>query len=175
MAYAHMAAVYDALMADTPYDQWLDWIERSWQKGSAPKRIIDLGCGTGTIAIPLAKRGYRVTGVDLSAEMLAIAYDKMRQEQVEVAWVEQDMRELSLPEADAVISLCDSLSYLTEEADVQETFRRVFAHLAPGEASCLMCTVRTRCCTFSETRRSPTSTTRFRTFGNVSATRFAWK
>ncbi|GED72406.1 methyltransferase [Brevibacillus reuszeri] len=132
MAYAHMAAVYDRLMADTPYDQWLDWVERMWAKGEKPQHVIDLGCGTGTIAIPLAKRGYRVTGVDLSAEMLAIAYDKMRQAQADVSWVEQDMRELELPVADAVISLCDSLSYLTEEADVQETFQRVFAHLAPG-------------------------------------------
>jgi len=132
MAYAQMAAVYDRLMADSPYAEWLDWVERNWAKGEKPKQVIDLGCGTGTIAIPLAKRGYRVTGVDLSAEMLAVAYDKMRLAQVDVVWVEQDMRELELPQADAVISLCDSLSYLTEEAGVQETFRRVFAHLADG-------------------------------------------
>jgi ubiquinone/menaquinone biosynthesis C-methylase UbiE len=132
MAYAHMAAVYDRLMADSPYDDWLNWVERTWEKGEKPRQVIDLGCGTGTIASPLAKRGYRVTGVDLSAEMLAIAYDKMKREQVDVTWVEQDMRELDLPQADAVISLCDSLSYLTEEEDVKETFHRVFSHLAPG-------------------------------------------
>lgn len=132
MAYTHMAAVYDRLMADSPYDQWLDWVERIWAKGGKPSSVIDLGCGTGTIAIPLSRRGYRVTGVDLSADMLAVAYDKMRPEQADVVWVQQDMRELALPQADAVISLCDSLSYLTEEEDVQETFRRVFAHLAEG-------------------------------------------
>lgn len=132
MAYTHMAAVYDRLMAETPYDQWLDWVERCWSQGKKPRSVLDLGCGTGTVAIPLAKRGYRVTGVDLSAEMLAIAYDKMKKEQVHVDWVEQDMRELDVPPADAVISLCDSLSYLTEEEDVQMTFHRVFAHLAPG-------------------------------------------
>lgn len=132
MAYSHMAAVYDKLMADTPYDQWLEWVDRTWSKGEKPLHVIDLGCGTGSVAIPLAKRGYRVTGVDLSAEMLAIAYDKMRQEQVDISWVEQDMRELEMTPADAVISLCDSLSYLTQEDDVQETFRRVFAHLTPG-------------------------------------------
>jgi ubiquinone/menaquinone biosynthesis C-methylase UbiE len=132
MAYAHLAAVYDRLMADSPYDQWLAWIERVWSRWGRPERVIDLGCGTGSIAIPLAKRGYRVTGVDLSAEMLAIAYDKMRREQAEVTWVEQDMRDLQLPPADAVISLCDSLSYLTEEADVKQTFQRVYDHLNPG-------------------------------------------
>jgi hypothetical protein len=46
--------------------------------------------------------------------------------------VEQDMRELSLPPVDAVISLCDSLSYLTEEEDVRQTFFRVYEHLKPG-------------------------------------------
>jgi ubiquinone/menaquinone biosynthesis C-methylase UbiE len=132
MAYAHLAAVYDMLMADSPYDQWLDWLERVWEKRGKPRQVIDLGCGTGSIAIPLAKRGYRVTGVDLSAEMLAVAYDKMKREQVQVTWVEQDMRELELPAADAVISLCDSLSYLTEEEDVKRTFARVYQHLKPG-------------------------------------------
>jgi ubiquinone/menaquinone biosynthesis C-methylase UbiE len=132
MAYAHLASVYDKLMADSPYDQWLDWLERVWEKREKPRQVIDLGCGTGSIAIPLAKRGYRVTGVDLSAEMLAVAYDKMRREQVQISWVEQDMRELDLPAADAVISLCDSLSYLTEEEDVKLTFERVYQHLNPG-------------------------------------------
>ncbi|USG63913.1 methyltransferase domain-containing protein [Brevibacillus ruminantium] len=132
MAYGQMATVYDRLMADSPYPQWLDWAEGVWVKKGKPQRIMDLGCGTGSIAIPLAKRGYRVTGVDLSAEMLAVAYDKMRREQVSVTWVEQDMRELELPQADSIISFCDSLSYLTEEDDVQQTFSRVFAHLQPG-------------------------------------------
>ncbi|UFJ60081.1 class I SAM-dependent DNA methyltransferase [Brevibacillus sedimenti] len=132
MAYAHLASVYDKLMADSPYDQWLDWLERVWEKREKPRQVIDLGCGTGSIAIPLAKRGYRVTGVDLSEEMLAVAYDKMRREQVQITWVEQDMRELDLPAADAVISLCDSLSYLTEEEDVKLTFERVYQHLNPG-------------------------------------------
>jgi ubiquinone/menaquinone biosynthesis C-methylase UbiE len=132
MSYGHLAAIYDRLMADTPYEKWLAWAEQNWQKLGTPTSVIDLGCGTGSIAIPLAKQGYRVTGVDLSAEMLAIAYAKMRSAQTEVTWVEQDMRRLDLPPADAVISFCDSLSYLTEEADVQETFRRVYAHLQPG-------------------------------------------
>jgi ubiquinone/menaquinone biosynthesis C-methylase UbiE len=132
MAYAHLAAVYDQLMADTPYDRWLSWAEGVWSKYGRPQSIIDLGCGTGSIAIPLAKKGYRVTGVDLSADMLAIAYAKMKQAHAEVTWVEQDMRELTLHPADAVLSFCDSLSYLVEEADVRRTFGRVYDHLHPG-------------------------------------------
>lgn len=132
MSYAHLAAVYDRLMADTPYDQWLAWVKGVWQQTGKPQTVLDLGCGTGNIAIPLSKEGYRVIGVDLSAEMLAIAYEKMRAAQTEVTWIEQDMRQLELSPVDAVISLCDSLSYLTEEEDVQATFHKVFAHLRPG-------------------------------------------
>lgn len=132
MSYAHMAGVYDRLMADTPYDQWLSWLDRVWAVEGQPKTVLDLGCGTGSIAIPLSKAGYRVTGVDLSSEMLAIAYEKMRAAQAVVTWLEQDMRQLDAAPVDAVISLCDSLSYLTEEEDVQATFSRVFQHLQPG-------------------------------------------
>lgn len=132
MAYGQMAAVYDRLMTDSPYDQWLDWAEGVWTRKGKPRQVIDLGCGTGSIAIPLAKRGYQVTGVDLSADMLAVAYDKMRREQAQVKWVEQDMRELALPKTDSVLSFCDSLSYLTEEEDVKRTFSLVFEHLHPG-------------------------------------------
>ncbi|MBM7589905.1 class I SAM-dependent DNA methyltransferase [Brevibacillus fulvus] len=132
MAYQHLAAVYDKLMQDTPYEQWLEWLEHFFAEHGRPKTIIDLGCGTGKIAIPLAKQGYSVTGVDLSAEMLAMAYANMRQAHVEVALVEQDMRELDLFVADTVISFCDSLSYLVEEDEVQATFQQVYRHLRPG-------------------------------------------
>ncbi|HZG14323.1 MAG TPA: class I SAM-dependent methyltransferase [Candidatus Bathyarchaeia archaeon] len=132
MSYAHLAAIYDRLMADTPYDQWLTWVNEIWEKYGKPQTVLDLGCGTGSIAIPLSKQGYRVTGVDLSAEMLAVAYEKMRAAHADVTWVEQDMRELELAPVDSVISLCDSLSYVTDETDVQKTFQKVFAHLQPG-------------------------------------------
>ncbi len=132
MSYTHLAAVYDRLMADTPYDAWLRWLGEVWEKVGKPSSIIDLGCGTGNLSIPLAKQGYTVYGVDLSADMLAVAYEKMKQEQVRVTWIEQDMRELDVQPVDAVISCCDSPSYLLEEDDVKRMFQRVFAHLKPG-------------------------------------------
>jgi len=132
MAYLHLAAVYDDLMSDTPYDKWLAWAESYWDKHGKPKTVIDLGCGTGSIAIPLAKQGYQVFGVDLSSEMLSIAHQKALQEQTTVTWVAQDMRELSLQPVESIVSFCDSLSYLTEEDDVRRTFQLVYQHLQPG-------------------------------------------
>lgn len=131
MAYEHLAFVYDVLMQEMPYGQWVEWTEKTWQE-DRPRTVLDLGCGTGNIAIPLAQKGYVVTGIDVSPEMLAVAYDKMTEARVQIRWVEQDMRELSVPPVDAVISFCDSLSYLTEEEDVKQTFRRVAESLKPG-------------------------------------------
>lgn len=132
MAYTHLAQVYDVLMQDSPYDRWLSWVSDFWRQHGQPKSVIDLGCGTGSTAIPLAKMGYTVYGVDLSSEMLAMAYEKANQEQVNIRWLEQDMSELDAPQADSIISLCDSLSYLTDEEDVKGTFQRVYEHLYPG-------------------------------------------
>lgn len=131
-SYTHLAQVYDVLMQDSPYDRWLQWVGDFWREHGQPASVLDLGCGTGSIAIPLAKAGYQITGVDLSSEMLAIAYQKAQQAQVTLRLLEQDMRELQAPQADSIISLCDSLSYLTEEEDVQKTFQQVFTHLKPG-------------------------------------------
>ena len=134
MSYTHLASIYDQLMSDTPYDKWLHWAQNYWKKHGQPRTIIDLGCGTGSIAIPLAKQGYQVTGIDLSSEMLAIAYEKMHAEQAHVTWLEQDMRAFTAQPADSVISFCDSMSYLLEEEDVQETIKRAYQHLQPGGA-----------------------------------------
>lgn len=132
MSYVHLAAVYDALMADTPYPQWLEWADAFWQKTKRPRTILDLGCGTGSIAIPLARQGYTVFGLDLSEEMLAIAYEKMQQARVQVTWTRQDMRDFSVQPVDCVLSFCDSSSYLLEEDDVKQMYRHVYDHLEPN-------------------------------------------
>ena len=61
-------------------------------------RVLDLACGPGRHAITLAKRGFRVTGVDLSTALLQKARDRARAAQVEIEWVQQDMRRFVRPE-----------------------------------------------------------------------------
>lgn len=56
-----------------------------------PQSILDLGCGTGAHAIPLAKRGYDVTGIDNSEVMITISQRKAQQQNVNVNFVVQDM------------------------------------------------------------------------------------
>lgn len=144
MSYGEFALVYDRLMADMPYEEWLRFalesLERKGIKGGAGALVVDLGCGTGSISIPLAARGYRVYGIDLSEAMLSVAMDKSREllagprgSLPGPVWLSQDMREWELDEAaDAAVSFCDCLNYLTEEEDVAAVFRQTFAGLKPG-------------------------------------------
>ena len=130
MAYETLAAMYDALMDDVDYEAWADYIDRMLQKHGGPgKRLLDLGCGTGCISIPLAQRGYQVTGVDISEEMLAAAREKSRALQLDIDWRKQDLTCLQLfDEAgnemvfDAAIATFDVFNHLTDPEDLQMLF-----------------------------------------------------
>ena len=86
------------------------------------------------MSLLLAKAGYQVTGVDLSEEMLTVAYDKaVALEDNRPFFVRQSMQRLRLPEpVDWVLCCLDSINYLTDPAACRETFRRVYRALKPG-------------------------------------------
>lgn len=129
--YEAFASVYDIFMEQVEYGQWLGHIHALWGKyGLQPKTVIDLGCGTGSIALPLAKEGFDVIGVDLSAEMLTEADHKAMEEGVSIRFACQDMTELELgEEADCILSLCDSMNYLTEDGQLAEAFQSIARHM----------------------------------------------
>ena len=130
-AYEAFASVYDVFMEQVEYDRWLQHIHTLWDKyGLKPETVIDLGCGTGSIALPLAKEGYDVIGVDLSYEMLTEADHKAMEEGVSIRFACQDMTELELgEEADCILSLCDSMNYLTEDGQLEDAFRSIAGHM----------------------------------------------
>lgn len=140
-SYGRFASVYDQLMEDMPYAEWLGFARASWSKYGMPGSVVDLGCGTGSISIPLARSGFDVYGIDLSGDMLAMARSKWDESPAQairprtgtIRWLQQDMREWELYEpVDAVISFCDCLNYLTEEADIEAAFRSTYAGLKSG-------------------------------------------
>ena len=131
-SYTVLSQFYDLLTTDVPYLRWADYIEKQFSRHKSPiHSIVELGCGTGTLAAILAKRGFRVTAVDLSPDMLSVAAEKC--EGLDVQLVCQDMSRLALPKpADAIICCLDSLNYVTKPAQVQRTFRQVASALKPG-------------------------------------------
>ena len=136
-AYSSLASVYDVLNSGVDYKALADRIEEQFKLYSdkLPESVLDLACGTGTMTVEFARRGYDMTGVDLSEEMLSEARAKCDSERFlhNILLVRQDMRELELyGTVDAVICCLDSLNYLTDSASLGRTFNHVFNYLNPG-------------------------------------------
>lgn len=134
MAYQNMAGVYDQLMDNVPYDDWIILIQQMIEEASVPvQSIIDLGCGTGVITRKLAAQGYEMTGVDQSGEML-IEARKGTTDLARIHWKQADMVSLESDHLfyDMAISCCDVMNYITDWKDVEKTFRNVYDLLKQG-------------------------------------------
>jgi len=100
--------------------------------------VLDLGCGPGRFAIPLARAGFRVTGVDRTAFLLEKARLRAGVEQIQVDWVQADMRDFIRPAAfDLIISMLTSFGYFEDQGDDLTVLRNMFTNLRPGGA-CLI-------------------------------------
>lgn len=135
LAFSGIASFYDALYGDKDYDAECDFVEQlfAWHASQPIKEVLDVGCGTGGHLLPLARRGYRVTGVDCSPEMLAAAQQKAEADGLTVDFQVGDVRELRLERTfDAAISMFAVLSYLTSLDDLLAAFGAVRQHLEPG-------------------------------------------
>lgn len=125
-AYSILAKHYDALMSHVDYREFVTRLDPLL---NGAESVLDLGCGTGTIAALLSGRGYDVIGVDASCDMLAIARNKTDK----VLFLQQDMTRLDLyGTVRAAVCTLDGLNYLTDEEDLRETLRRVALFLEPG-------------------------------------------
>lgn len=97
--------------------------------------VLDLCCGPGRHAVSFAQQGFRVTAVDRSKFLLDRARERSAEFQVEVEWVEQDMRSFSRPDAfDLACSIFTSFGYFDDERDNLQVLRNVCASLVPGGA-----------------------------------------
>jgi len=96
-------------------------------------RVLDLCCGQGRHAVELARRGFRVSGLDLSEHLLGLAQQRADEAGVQVEFVRRDMRDLPWEdEFDAVINLFTSFGYLETEEEDQRVLEAICASLRPG-------------------------------------------
>lgn len=133
-AYQSFAQVYDMFMNDVPYAEWADYVQHLLGEYEIKDGLVlELGCGTGSLTEILSSRGYDMIGVDNSADMLEIAMDKKAESGQDILYLLQDMREFELyGTVRAVISICDSMNYITEEEDLLRVFKLVNNYLDPG-------------------------------------------
>lgn len=133
-AYGSFAAVYDMFMDNIPYQQWAQYIRSLLREQKIEDGLVlELGCGTGSITQLLAKSGYDMIGVDCSPEMLQAAVEKREESGLDILYLLQDMREFELyGTVKAVVCVCDSLNYVTEQEDLLQVFRLVNNYLDPG-------------------------------------------
>lgn len=141
-AYTDFAYLYDTFMEEVPYEAWADLLsgllkEHGINEGSS---ILDLGCGTGVFTRLMSDRGYLMTGVDLSEDMLSVAMDgnyssdEASEEPIyDILYINQDMAKLSMPYTfNAVVSTCDSINYLTDTSQLVSCLKGVKSCLDEG-------------------------------------------
>ena len=134
MIYDLLAPFYDAINADIDYEKWADFIEKILKKEckSRPELVLDLGCGTGRMTLELARRGYDMTGIDYSPEMLDIARSAAEEEGHDILWLCQDMREFELyGTVDAAVCCLDCINHLESFEELEKCFSLIHNYLIP--------------------------------------------
>jgi SAM-dependent methyltransferase len=128
--YDSIAGMYHAL--------WFDWYlpaampaleQLFFSRVAHQARVLDVCCGSGHVTKELVKRGYRVTGIDKSADLVALARQQLPGTEFHV----QDICSLNLPSSyDAALSTFDSLNHILTLAELEAAFRNIHVALIPG-------------------------------------------
>ena len=133
-AYRDLAASYDRLTNDVDYEAVVAFYKEIWKlEGKMPRTAVDLACGTGSVAKLLAEDGLQVTAVDMSEDMLTVAWEKTAHMEGQPMFICQKLQELQLSRGvDLAVCALDSLDYILDPADCKEAIRRVYKTLNPG-------------------------------------------
>lgn len=134
MSYGVFSEFYDALTANVSYDTVSQVLSSLLTRyGKSRGLLLDLACGTGSVSVRLAKKGYEVIGVDLSPEMLSEAQNKAYSAGQNILFLCQDMTALDLyGTVDATVCTLDGLCHLPDEESVQAALRKVSLFMNPG-------------------------------------------
>ena len=124
------ASVQDELRRERMVASERFYLEEARKTGG---RVLELGCGSGRLTVPIAQSGIEIIGADLSKSMLETARAKALREEVEIQFLEADMRSFDLPWTfSAILIPGNSLLHLFTHEDLMQCFRSVRRHLAPN-------------------------------------------
>lgn len=132
--YSEFANVYDIMQYDVDYDFWHEQIlKRIDAFRPETKKILEMACGTGTMAISLSKSGFITEGLDLSEDMLTIASSKASMEKQKIKFYNQNMIDFETrKQYDVILCLCDGMNYLNDGEQFLSAVNQVRKHLLPG-------------------------------------------
>ena len=132
--YNNFARFYDALTKNVNYPQKAEFINAVLTQNSVKEGILlDLACGTGSMSVLMAERGYDVIGVDISSDMLSQAMQKACDAEKNILFLCQPMQELDLyGTVDCAICVLDSLNHIEKVKDFKDAFKKVSLFLNPG-------------------------------------------
>jgi 2-polyprenyl-3-methyl-5-hydroxy-6-metoxy-1,4-benzoquinol methylase len=130
---------YPSMFSDQRFTEAAEQAERLVQLVQPPgPEVLDLGCGPGRFAVPLAQQGFHVTGVDRTVFLLEKARMRAEAAQVGIDWVQQDMRDFVRPAAfDLTISMFTSFGYFEDRRDDLTVLRNILRSLKPDGACVL--------------------------------------
>lgn len=128
--YTKLAPIYDYVMRHVDYPLWADYLTLLFKTAAVQvESILDIACGTGSLALELKKRGYRVSGLDYSPQMIAVAKAK----RPDTHFWSGDMRNFAcLTTFDAIVCLFDSINYLMHLNELGMVFKAVKDNLRKG-------------------------------------------
>lgn len=128
--YNNFALIYDELMEDVDYEGWYSYITDILNRfNKNPQSMLEMACGTGNLSWYLAKDRYKLTCFDSSDDMLSIAYNKLNRYK-NVTILNQNMIDFNIHEKfDCIVSICDSINYITDNESLLQTFINVRNHL----------------------------------------------
>lgn len=132
--YGAFAEYYDSLTSNVSYDETAKYVADILNENGIKKGILlDLACGTGTMSVQMAKRGYEVIGIDNSPEMLSEAREKAYEAGEDILFLCQDMCDIDLyGTVECTICLLDSLNHLESEEELLAAFKGVSLFTVPG-------------------------------------------
>ena len=133
--YNDFSKFYDVLTNDVNYSRRADYLLKLFEKyESRPTLLLDLACGTGGFSTEFAKRGIETIGVDVSPEMLSVAGDKAKCENLDILFLCQDATELELyGTVDGAVCCLDSLNHIIDYRDFKKAISRVSLFLEKGK------------------------------------------